>query len=120
MGAGLLEASRPQNVIFLVETRFELDQHRNLFPAFRGFDQGADNRRIGPDAIEGCFDGQDVWVFGRRPKEVQDRHERFIRMMKQNILVPDDVEYGFSLSKHRRSQRLERSILRPWKIELVE
>src|SRR5207237_10858866 len=94
MCPGLLKAACPQNVIFLVETRFQLDEHRYLFPTLGRFDQSTHNRRIGSDAIESRFYRKDIWILSGRSKEFQHGHERFIRMMQQNVLMPNHVEYG--------------------------
>src|SRR5215831_14628183 len=71
--AGFLQASSPQNIVLLVESRFELDQHRHLFTAFRCFYQSAHDWRVGSDAVQRRFYRKDVRIFGSRSKEFDHR-----------------------------------------------
>src|SRR5262245_12912969 len=86
--SGLLQPSRPQNVVLFVESRLELDQHGDLFPAFGGFDQRTDDGRIAADAIERRLYRQNVRIFRRRAKELHHRLKRFVRMMQKQVLMP--------------------------------
>ncbi len=92
MDAGLLEAVRPLDIVALVEPGFELDQHRDLFAQFGGFDEQIDHRRIRADPIEGHLDADDVRIGDGRPKKGLDGRERLKRVMDEPVVVPDFLE----------------------------
>src|SRR5437667_3405539 len=120
MRPDLLQTPRPVNVVFFVEAGFKLDQHSYLLSAFRRFDQGIDDWRVGPDAIQRCFYREDVRIFGRGAKKFNHRHKRLVRMMQQHLLMTDRIEYRFSLTKHGWSQRFKCFVLRIRQIELIQ
>ncbi len=95
MHALVFERPRPLDVALLVETRLELDQHGDLLAVAGRVEQGGDDRRVATDAVERHLDGQDVGVAGGAFEPVDDRLERFVGTVDEDVVLADrgeDVE----------------------------
>ncbi len=57
------------------------------FPRSVGLEQGIDHRGVMSHAIEGLFDGEHLRVAGRGVQEIDDRSERVIGMVDQDIFL---------------------------------
>ena len=68
--AGVLELSRPRDVVRLVEARLELDDHRHLLAALRRLDERRDDRRVARRAIERELDRQHLVVVAPPPRGI--------------------------------------------------
>src|SRR5262245_1184825 len=99
VSARFLQPTRPQNVVLLIEACLQFDEHCNLFPTLCCFDQSTHNWRIASDAVKRCLYREHIGIFCGRPEKIKDRHKRFVRVMEQHVLMPDRIEYGFSVSK---------------------
>ena len=91
------QALRPDDVIPLVEARFQLHEHGDLLAGFRGLDQQIDQRRVRADPVQRHLDRDDVRILHRRLQESFDRSERLIRMVNQHVLVAKLVEKHFGI-----------------------
>ena len=87
-----LQPLGPQDVVPLVESRLQLDEHGDLLAGFGRGDEQRNERRIRADAVQRHLDRDDVRVLHRRTKERLDRGERLERVMDQDVLVADLVE----------------------------
>ena len=90
--AGALEVARPANIRLLVEARLELDQRGHRLARFRRLDERAHDRTVGRRAIERLLDRDDIGIVRRLVEELHDDVERFVRMMDDEILLPDRGE----------------------------
>ena len=79
----------PLDVALFVETRLELDQHGHLLAVAHRLQQCFHHRRVAAHAVEGLLDGQHVRISGGRLQEVQDRGERIVGMVQEDVLAPD-------------------------------
>src|SRR5262249_33243468 len=85
--AGALETLRPVDVSFLVEARHQLDDDRDFLAAARGLDQRFHQHRADSGAVHRLLDRDYVGIIGRLADEVDDRLERLIRMMEEDIVL---------------------------------
>ena len=92
-----LQPPRPEDVVALVESRLELDQHRHLFAGLGRGDEQRNQRRIGANTVERHLDRDDVRILHRGAKESLDRPEGLERMMNEDVLVADPVEDRFRI-----------------------
>ena len=92
VAARMLKLTRPDNVIFLVETGFEFDQDCNLLAVFSRLCQGSDDGRIAAHTVESLFDGQDLGVTCGLGNKVDDRLEGLVGVMHENIALADLFE----------------------------
>jgi len=90
--AGTFQRARPYDVVFFVEARLELDEHRNMFAVFAGFHQRINDGRTAANAVEGHFDCQHVGIFGGRANEINHGRKRVIGMVQQDVLPPNGAE----------------------------
>ena len=69
------EFPRPVDVVFLIETRLDLHQNRNLFPVSRRGNQRLDNRRVAADPVQGLLDRKNIRIRRRLLQKPDDRIE---------------------------------------------
>ena len=60
----VLEALRPADVVFLIETRAELHQRKDVLAVFSGAGQGADYLTVPRHAVKRYLDGNYVRILG--------------------------------------------------------
>src|SRR5215469_18441631 len=82
------ERARPSDIGGLVKTRLEFDHHRYLF-RLSGINQGPNDRRILIGPIQGLFDGEYLRIARCRFQEGNNWFIGIIRVVQQDILVPD-------------------------------
>ena len=51
-----------------------------------------DDRRVGAGSVKGLFDSQNVRICRRRGNEVNNRCERLVRVVQQDVLFRQDLE----------------------------
>ena len=90
--AGAFEVARPADVGLLVEAGLQLDQRGDRLSGFRGLRQRAHDRRVVGGAIERLLDGDDVGIAGGLLQELHHDVEGFVRMMDDQVLLPDRGE----------------------------
>ena len=90
--ARALEIPRPADVGLFVEARLEFDERGDRLAGLRRFDEGSDDRAVGRGAIERLLDRDDVGIVRRLVEELDDDVERFVRMMDDEIFLPDRGE----------------------------
>ena len=87
-----LEIPRPADVGLFVETRLELDERGDRLAGLRRLDQGSDDRAVGRGAVERLLDRDDIRIVRRLVEELNDDVERFVRVVDDEILLPDRGE----------------------------
>ena len=96
--AGLLERAGLDDVVLLVEPGLQLDEGRDLLAVLGRAGQGGDDRVVVGRAVERLLDRQDVRVVGRLLDELDDRAERLVGVMDEDVLLADrgeDVRRGW-------------------------
>ena len=93
MTARFLQLFRPDDIVFLVKSGFQLHKHGNLFPVFRRLLQGRNDGRIAAYPIKGLLDGQHLRIPGRLSDKPYHRLEALVRMMHQDIPLPDLLKH---------------------------
>ena len=92
--AGFFEALRPVDVGFFIETRHQLNHYGHRLAIARGLDQQFHHHRLRAGAIDRLLDGDHLRIVGRLRDEVDDRLERLVGMMQQNVAAADAIEDG--------------------------
>ena len=92
MAACLFKHFCPGNIMLLVKSRLELDEDRDLLPVIGCPGKSSYDRRVPAHAVQRLFDCQDIGIHGSFLYESDDRVERHIRMMYEDIPVPDNTE----------------------------
>ena len=110
MATGFLQAAGPLDIVLLVEPGHDFDHNRNLFAVFRRLRQGADQRGVAADTVQGLFDRQHLRVFSRSPDKVKHRQKRFVRVVQQNILFTDRFKKIVAWRQIQRPLRLDRRL----------
>src|SRR5689334_4369635 len=118
--ARLIEFSGPLDVVFLVKTRFEFDQRRNLLALFGRANQRRWNRRLRTGAIKTDLDRDDVRVFHGLIDETSYALVRVVRMMQQAIAFLDGVEDRWVRLEPLWSDGTERSVFEIGSIDVVK
>src|SRR5215475_5626457 len=95
MDSGPLQAPCPQDIVLFIEPRFQFHQHSDLFPPFGGLNQILDNWGIRSESIKRLLDSEDTRIDCSGAYEFDDRTERLIRMMQQDVLISDRIENSF-------------------------
>src|SRR3989304_7452756 len=110
MDALALQGARPADIALLVEARLELYQDSSLLAVLTRCQQGLDHRGIAPYPVERLLDRQDVRVISACPQEIHDRGEGIVRMVEQDITLPDrpeDIAIVTLALERRRESRQE-------------
>src|SRR4051794_23730010 len=90
--AGLLQGAGLDDVILLVETGLQLDEGRHFLAVFRRAGEGVDDRVIFGGPIERLLDGEDLRVLGGLLDELDYRPERLIRVVNEDVPLPNGRE----------------------------
>ena len=77
----------PLDIAFFVEAGLQFQQYRNLLAFFDAFEQGLDNGRVSPHAIERHLDREHVRIARGAADEFHHRLKGFKRMVQQNIFA---------------------------------
>ena len=97
--AGFLKHAGLVDVVFLIEPCLKLDQCSDLFAVFRRACQSGDDRVGLGRAVQRHLDGEDVGVFRSMFDELDDRAERLVGMVDQDVLVANCGEDAFALER---------------------
>ena len=89
MTACFFQLFRPDNIVFFVKTRLQLDENRHLLAIFCRLRQRCNDRRIAADTIKRLLDRKNIRIICCLTDQVDHRLERLIRMVKQNIPLFD-------------------------------
>ncbi len=106
VAAGLLELAGPMDVVLLVETGFELDQHHDLLALTGGLGQAAYDRRLSADAVQRLLDRQDVGIAGGLLHQLDHRIKRLEGMMQVDIPLANGIEKVQIILKLERRGRI--------------
>ena len=109
MAARLLQHFRPDDIIFLIEARLELDEHSHLLTVFRRLCQRRDDGRIAADTVEGLLYGKHLRVSRRLSDKVYHGRKGLVGMVQQNISLSDLVK---DIAASRQLRHLLGRILR--------
>ena len=107
--AGLLQRAGLDDVVLLVEPGLELDQGRDLLAVLGGAGQGVDDRVVVGGPVERLLDRQDLRVVGRLLDELDDRAERLVRVMDQDVLLADRGEDVRPIGERQRASGARRA-----------
>ena len=112
MHAVILQRASPRDVVRLVETRLQLDQHDHLLAPFRRLDQRAHDRRFARCAVQRELDRQHLFVGRRTLDEMLDRLPKaFERMMHEHVVLANRVEDVCHIRQFSRDAGHKRWIL---------
>ena len=89
MTACLFQFFRPDNVVLLIKTGFQLNQNRHLLAVFRCLCQTANDRRMSTNSIQSLFDCKHTRIFCCLPYKIHNRIKGFVWMMQKNIPFAD-------------------------------
>ena len=92
LGAGALQVAGPANIGFLIEARLQLDEGGHRLSGLRRFDKGLDDRAVGGGAIEHVLDRHDAGIARGLIEKLDDDVESFVRVVDDEILLPDGGE----------------------------
>ncbi len=113
--AGALQAFCPLDVVLFVEARLELDDDGDLFLVLGGREQRANDRRVlSRRSVERRLDGENLRILGRLRYELNDRIERLVRMVQQDVAfanLREDVGGADQTLGNRRLERLVAQIV---------
>src|SRR5213080_2162931 len=107
MRAGLLQAASPLNIARLIKARTQLNDSGNLFPRIGCVDKRFDNRRITACTVQRDFNRQHLWITRRGLDPFDNLIEAVVRMMKEYILVSQDLKKIDMRWKGRVARRLK-------------
>ena len=117
--AGVLQPLRPVDVRLLVEARHQLDHDRHFLAAARRLDQRLHQHRVDAGAVDGLLDRDDVGILGRAADELDDRLERLVGMVQQDVARADRREDVRLLAQPVRDAGHERLVLQRVDVDLV-
>ena len=87
--ACLLKHLCPVDIIFLIESRLQLNENGNLFSVVCRLGKGRNDRRMTADAVQGLLDGQHLGILSRLSDKFHHRRKGLIRVVEQDIPFPD-------------------------------
>ena len=107
--AGFLQPVGQLDVGFLVESRAQLDDDRDVLAGLRGRHQRIDDRRLIAGAIQRLLDREHARIRRCAAQEIQHRAEAVEGMVQQHVLLADDGEQvGGSGDAARQARREDR------------
>ena len=117
-----LEGLGPADVALFVEARLELEEDGHLLAVGGGLHQRVDDRRVATHAVERRLDGQHVGVVGGGAHEVDDRVERVVGVVQQDVAVADGGEDVGVLGalQHRRRGLHQRLVLQVGAVDALQ
>ena len=89
---GLFELLCPVDILFFIETRFQLDDHDDFFSLAGRGNQCLHQFGCHADAIDRLFDDHDIRIVGGIADEVDDGFECLEWMVQQDILFFQGIE----------------------------
>ncbi len=110
VGAGLLEALAPFDVVRLIEAGAQLEQRGNLFAVLCGGNQGFCQVRLACKAIERDLDAEHRGVVCGLVEHLHERVHALVRVHQQHIALAYLLDDGTLLVEHGRPLRGERLV----------
>ena len=101
LDAALLERARPLDVAGLVEARLELDDGGHLLAVLGRARERLDDRRVAAGAVERLLDREHVGIVGGARDELDDRIERVVRVVEEDVALADDGEEIVGVAERR-------------------
>ena len=89
---GPLHLPRPADVVGLVEPRLEFHQRRDVLARLGRGHEGAGDGGVATGAIERLLDGEHPGIRGGGGHELDDRIERLVRMVEEDVALGDGRE----------------------------
>ena len=109
--ADLLEFGGPADVGFFVKACHQFHYYRHCLAILRGADERFHQYRIGAGAVHRHLDGDHAGVDGGLAEQVDDRDERLVWMVQQDVATADAGENVASLAQVFRNAGQERGKL---------
>ena len=106
--ADLLEFGGPADVGFFVKACHQFHYYRHCLAILRGADERFHQYRIGAGAVHRHLDGDHAGVDGGLAEQVDDRDERLVWMVQQDVATADAGENVASLAQVFRNAGQER------------
>ena len=92
------------HIVAFIKSGPKFDQAGNLFSGFRGVDQAFDERGVAGGSVQRLFDGHHFVVVSGIADEPLDRIvEAFVRVMNEEVAIPDGREHVGALSQPARN-----------------
>src|SRR5205823_14463033 len=107
MRAGFFQTAGPLDITRLIKARTQLNNSSDLFSGIGRIDQRFDNGRITTCAVQGDFNRQHLWVPRCGLDPFDNLIEAIVRMMKEYVLVSQDLEKIDMRWKGRIARRLK-------------
>ena len=89
MAACFLKFLRPDDVVLLIKSGFQLHKYRYLFSVLRRCRQSCDDRGISADTVKSLLDRQHLRISCRASHKIHNRIKGLVRMHQENITFPD-------------------------------
>ena len=102
MAAGLFQAPRPQDVVFLIKACLKLHQHRHLLAIFGCTRQGCNNGTIAAYTVQRLLNRQHLRVIRRSAHQLNNGVKAFVRVVQKNVTCADS---GKQITVIRQLQR---------------
>ena len=110
LAAGLLQPFGPVDVVLLVETGAQLDQHGHILAVFCGRAQVFNQLGLARETVDRDADGDNVRVACGLADHLQERLHGFIRIGKQDVLFERRLEQALPSGQHARLLWRERRV----------
>ena len=108
----------PLDIRGLVETSLQFNHSRDLLPVPRRRDQCLHNRGIRAGAVERLLDRQHMRILRRLRQKIHDRLEAVIRMVQQDVALPNvEKQVRLGIQRNHRARR-EALVAKVWTVQL--
>ena len=111
MAAGFFQTTRPEDIVFLIETRLQLNQYRYLLAVFRSTRQRSNDRTVAAHTVQRLLNRQHLRIIGSIAHQLNYRVKAFIGVMQQNIIFTDSGEQITVI------RQLQRTLWHKWLIQ---
>ena len=105
MAASFFQTTRPEDIVFLIETRLQLYQYRYLLAVFRSTRQRSNDRTVAAHTVQRLLNRQHLRVIGSIAHQLNYRVKAFIGVMQQNIIFTDSGEQIAVIRQLQRTLR---------------
>ena len=105
MAACFFKHFRPYNVVFLIESCFQFNQHGNLFAIFGSLCERRNYRGMTADTIQSLLDCKYAWILRRLTDKIHNRIKTHIWMMQEYIAFTNHFKNIFVILELRNRCR---------------